>query len=191
MSDVILHRKLLILDLDETLLYASEVPLSFQEAFTFERYYIYLRPHVKRFLAFCLAKFEVAVWTTATEDYAEAIVSRLFPSRKAISFLWARSRCTRRYDGEMGEYYWLKDLKKLKRKGYNLERVIVVDDTAQKHERNYGNLISVKEFTGDSNDDELLLLEIYLEKIADAPNIRRLEKRYWRTSVYNSSRLKS
>src|SRR5215813_9286309 len=165
MSDVILQRKLLILDLDETLLYASEEPLSIKEDFTVEQYYVYLRPHVKRFLAFCLAKFEVAVWTTSTEGYAEGIVSCLFPAREAISFLWARSRCTRKDDGEMREFYWLKDLKKVKRKGYDLEQVIVVDDTVQKHERNYGNLISVKEFTGDANDNELLLLENYLEKI--------------------------
>jgi RNA polymerase II subunit A small phosphatase-like protein len=123
------------------------------------------------------------VWTTSTEDYAEEIVSRLFPSREAISFLWARSRCTRRYDGELREFYWIKNLQKVKRKGYDLEQIIIVDDTAQKHEQNYGNLISVKEFAGDPNDNELLLLENYLEKIAGAPNIRRLEKRYWRTEV--------
>jgi len=179
---------MLILDLDETLIYASETPLTIEEDFRFERYYIYLRPHVRRFLAFCLAKFEVAVWTSSTEGYAKEIVSRLFPSREAISFLWARTRCTRRYDGDLGEFYWLKDLKKVKRQGYDLEQVLVIDDTAQKIERNYGNLILVKEFTGDRNDDELLYLERYLEKIADAPSIRQLEKRFWRSEVKNSSR---
>jgi RNA polymerase II subunit A small phosphatase-like protein len=183
MSDVGAQRKLLILDLDETLLYATEEPLSIKEDFKVERYYIYLRPHVDRFLAFCLTKFEVAVWTTSTEDYAEEIVSRFFPSREAISFLWARNRCTRKYDGELQEFYWIKNLQKVKRKGYDLEQVIVIDDTAQKHEQNYGNLIPVREFTGDPNDNELLLLESYLEKIADTPNFRRLEKRSWRTEV--------
>src|SRR5690242_3118818 len=171
MSDVGRQRKLLILDLDETLLYATEEPLSVKEDFTVEQYFIYLRPHVHRLIVFCLTKFEVAIWTTSTEDYAEEIISRLFPSREAISFLWARSRCTRRYDGELREFYWIKNLQKVKRKGYDLEQIIMVDDTAQKHEQNYGNLISVKEFTGDPNDNELLLLENYLEKIVDAPNI--------------------
>lgn len=36
--------------------------------------------------------------------------------------------------------YRVKDLKTIRRVGYELERVIVVDDTAKKHERNYGNL---------------------------------------------------
>lgn len=59
--------------------------------------------------------------------------------------------------------YRVKDLKTIRRVGYELERVIVVDDTAKKHERNYGNLVRVRPFEGQLDDDELLYLATYLE----------------------------
>lgn len=183
MTDGNAQRKLLILDLDETLLFATEEPLRVQEDFIVGQYHVYLRPHVKRFLHFCFSNFEVAVWTSSTADYAIEISKHLFPSLTVLSFLWARNRCTRRFDYETGETYWVKDLKKVRRKGYNLEQVIVVDDTASKLERSYGNLIRVREFNGEQGDDELLLLEQYLETIIKEANLRVVEKRNWKARV--------
>ncbi len=85
-----------------------------------------------------------------------------------------------RYDWDTREAYWVKDLKKIRRRGYPLERVIVVDDTSRKHERNYGNLVHVQEFTGSTQDDELLHLGRYLVSLSTAPNVRGVEKRDWR-----------
>ena len=181
MSPTIATRKLLILDLDETLVHATEVRLSIQEDFIVGPYFVYRRPHLKRFLEFCLSNFEVAVWSSSTEDYAIELAKRLFPSLTSLAFLWARRRCTRRCDFENGEWYWVKDLKKVRRKGYDLEQVIVVDDSPQKLERHYGNLIRVREFNGAQDDDELLLLEPYLKTLAGEEKIRSLEKRKWRT----------
>jgi TFIIF-interacting CTD phosphatase-like protein len=46
--------KLLILDLDETLIHASETPLDYRSDFLVYDYYIYKRPNLDRFLATCL-----------------------------------------------------------------------------------------------------------------------------------------
>lgn len=181
MSPTIGTRKLLILDLDETLIHATEESLSIQEDFIVGPYFVYRRPHLERFLGFCLSNFEVAVWSSSTEDYAIEIAKRLFPSLTSLAFLWARRRCTRRCDHENGEWYWVKDLKKVRRKGYDLEQVIVVDDSPRKLERHYGNLIRLREFNGAQDDDELLLLEPYLKTLALEEKIRGLEKRSWRT----------
>jgi TFIIF-interacting CTD phosphatase-like protein len=183
MNNATLQRKLLILDLDETLLFATEEPLNIQEDFTVGEYHVYLRPYLKGFISYCLKNFEVAVWTSSSEDYAAEICMQIFPSLSAISFLWSRNRCTRCVDYEIGELYWVKDLKKVHRKGYALEQIIVVDDTAKKLKRDYGNLICIREFTGDQSDEELLLLEFYLEMLASEPDIRKLEKRNWRAKV--------
>jgi TFIIF-interacting CTD phosphatase-like protein len=183
MNDGMAQRQLLILDLDETLLFASEEPLNIQEDFIVGPYQVYLRPHVKRFLRFCFRTFEVAVWTSSTESYAIEIAKLLFPSLSSLSFLWARNRCTRRFNYETGESHWVKDLKKVRRKGYDLNQIIVVDDTASKLERNYGNLVCVREFHGEPDDDELLLLEIYLETLIEEANLRGLEKRNWKARV--------
>jgi TFIIF-interacting CTD phosphatase-like protein len=183
MNEGIFERKLLILDIDETLLYATEEPLDIQEDFKVGEYYVYLRPYLKRFLDYCARNFEIAVWTSSTESYAEAICRQLFPEPSPIAFLWARKRCTRCVDYEIGEQYWVKDLKKVRRKGYALEQIIVVDDTARKFKRNYGNLICIREFLGNQNDKELLLLESYLELLHHEPDIRKIEKRSWRAKV--------
>lgn len=76
--------------------------------------------------------------------------------------------------------YRVKDLKTIRRVGYELERVIVVDDTAKKHERNYGNLVRVRPFEGQLDDDELLYLATYLETLAGVDDVRVVEKRGWR-----------
>jgi TFIIF-interacting CTD phosphatase-like protein len=174
------QRMLLILDLDETLLFATEKPLARAESFRVGPYYVYLRPHVARFLEFCFLHFEVAVWTASSADYAEPVVKELFGSLDRLAFVWSRHRCTLRSDYETRDYYWVKDLQKVRKKGYRLERVLVVDDTARKHERNYGNLVEIRPFEGAEDDEELLHLLAYLATLAEVENVRSVEKRRWR-----------
>jgi RNA polymerase II subunit A small phosphatase-like protein len=99
-------KKLLILDIDETLIYATEASLPRQADFLVGQYHIYKRPFLNVFL-------------------------------KTVA-----------YDIEWLEYYNRKNLKKVKRKGYRLESIIAVDDTPQKWERSYGNLVRVNPFEG-------------------------------------------
>jgi len=73
-------------------------------------------------------------------------------------------------------------LKKVRRAGFELERVLVVDDSPEKLERNYGNIVVVSEFIGDPADRELLELADYLSELADEGDFRRIEKRAWRKS---------
>ena len=77
----------------------------------------------------------------------------------------------------------MKDLKEVRKAGCRLEQVIVVDDTARKHERNYGNLVLVRGWEGDEQDDELLHLRAYLETLVDLENVRAIEKRRWRAQL--------
>ena len=179
-------KKLLILDLDETLIYATEVSLPRQADFLVEPYYIYKRPFLDVFLKNCLDWFEVAVWTSSTPSYAMEILSFIFESPKNLSFMWASDRCTVAYDLEWFEYYNRKNIKKVKRKGYRLESIIAVDDTPQKWERSYGNLVRVNPFEGDETDDELKYLLLYLDKLRHEKNIRSVEKRFWRNQLIRS-----
>jgi len=80
----------------------------------------------------------------------------------------------------MQEHYWVKNLKKAKRAGFDLERVLFVDNTPQKLESNFGNIVAVQDFEGDQSDSELVALAEYLVKIVDEPNFRTIEKRGWR-----------
>src|SRR5437016_3941794 len=120
---------LLILDLDETLVHAAEAPLDRGYDFVVGPYLVYCRPHLAEFLAACSACFRLAVWSSAGDDYVRAITRRIIPPEIEPAFVWGRSRCVWRYDPEAFEWESLKDLKKVKRAGYRLERVLIADDT--------------------------------------------------------------
>jgi RNA polymerase II subunit A small phosphatase-like protein len=175
-------RKLLVLDLDETLIHATETALAHAPDFSVGPYHVYKRPHLAAFLAEALASFDVAVWTASGERYAAQVLERLFEPG-ALKFVWSSRRCTTARDWRTGEYTTVKNLAKLKRHGYRLESVIAVDDTPSKYARSYGNLVTVREFVGDRADDELVLLARYLRTLLPSPNVRTIEKRGWRDRI--------
>jgi TFIIF-interacting CTD phosphatase-like protein len=181
MSEI--DRKLLVLDLDETLVHATDQPLARAGDFRAGPYHVYRRPHLSEFVSFCLARFHVGVWTSSGEQYAARVVESVFPAG-SLQFVWASRRCTVARDWQTGEYRTLKNLGKLKRRGYRLESVIAVDDTPSKYERSFGNLVAVQEYQGAPHDDELLLLRHYLDRLADvATSVRAVDKRRWRAEV--------
>lgn len=175
-------QKLLVLDLDETLVFASDVALSREADFRIGPYHMYERPHVHQFIAHVLERFQVGVWTASGEQYAAQVVERLFP-RDVLKFVWSSQRCTITRDWRTGGYQAIKKLEKLKAKGYRLESIIAIDDTPAKYARSFGNLVTVSEFTGEVHDDELLHLMHYLEQLAGVANVRTIEKRHWRRSI--------
>lgn len=176
-------RLALMLDLDETLIYASEFELDRPADFHAAGYHVYRRPHLSTFLEHVLARYDVGVWTSSGRIYAEAMCAALFPPR-TLRFLWSRERCSIGRDWDSGEYVDRKRLQKLKRHGYRLERIVAIDDTPAKHAHNYGNLVCVSEYLGeDPHDRELLHLIAYLEHLAAEPNVRGIEKRRWRERV--------
>jgi RNA polymerase II subunit A small phosphatase-like protein len=177
-------RPLLILDIDETLLHAREEPLGRECDFQLYDYHVYLRPHVRLFLESASERYDLACWSSATRNYVAAMVKELMVGLTAEPlFIWDRSRCTRRFDFVHQEEYFLKDLKKVRRRGFDLDRVLILEDEPRKVNRNFGNAIYVKPFEGDLDDDELLRLAQYLLSIDSVDNFRHLEKRSWRSQV--------
>ena len=177
------ERHLLILDLDETLVHATRQPLDYAPASQVGPYAVYRRPGVQDFLASVARHYRLAVWTSSSAAYAEAVVALLFADASALDFVWSRERCTPRRDFERDVWVDTKSLHKVKRRGYDLGKVVAVDDTPQKYARNYGNLVIVKPFEGDRADDELAQLAPYLQRLAAMPDVRRVEKRSWRPSL--------
>ncbi len=173
-------RKLLILDLDETLIFSDTQSLERREDFKIDGYYVYKRPDLNPFLKFCFINFDVAVWTSSTSDYADLVIKNIFPNPNKAKFVWCRERCTQRLNRDSAGYYWIKDLKKVKRLGYDLGSVIMIDDSTEKLERNYGNHIFVTPYYGAKEDDELGLLQTYLLTLKDVSNVREIEKRGWK-----------
>ena len=172
-----------ILDLDETLLHATEEPLRRGHDFLVGPYAVYLRPFLSEFLTACSACFRLAVWSSATDEYVRPVVERIMPTGIEPVFAWDRSRCGRRYDPERFEDDFVKDLKKVKRLGYRLERVLIADDTPRKVHRHYGNAVYVPPFYGDPEDETLPRLARFLISLRHVANVRAVEKRGWSRSV--------
>ncbi|MEM1062360.1 MAG: HAD family hydrolase [Planctomycetota bacterium] len=173
-------RKLVIFDLDETLFHASEERLDHPADALIGPYYAYFRPGLGPFLISISDDFDIAIWSSSTQDYVDAAVSILVPDSVQTRFAWSRTRCVQRYDPEWQLPYFVKDLKKVKKLGYDLSQVLICDDTPQKLERNYGNAIYVKPYYGETEDDELSKLRRYLTTLRDAADVRKIEKRGWR-----------
>lgn len=175
-------RPLLILDLDETLLHASENRLGRDAEFKVGPYHVYLRPHLPEFLDDAAAYFDLAVWSSASDDYVGFLAKELSRFVPNWRFVWGRSRCVRRLHSEWQETVFLKDLKKVKRLGYRLSRVLIADDTPHKVSRNYGNAIYVQPYLGINHADcELQQLSRYVASLRLERDFRKIEKRGWRS----------
>lgn len=175
---------LLVLDLDETLIHATATPAPRQPDFTLAlddgEYGVFRRPFLDEFLAFAFSEFaDVAFWTTATDDYARAVVDQILPAHLDPLFVWSRRRCTHRSDPDTRAMCWLKDIRKLRRWGYPKARILFVDDNAEVIQRSYGNHVPMVEYRGAADDDELSRLIPFLGRLVRSEDVRRPEKRFW------------
>lgn len=175
-------KNLLILDLDETLIHTSEKELEIPYDFEFNGFFVYKRPFLNEFLESVKSDYSIAVWSSGTKSYVDKLLMGMGLKEEALEFVWSRSRCTRRFDPDLQEFFFLKDLKKVKSKGYSLDRVLILEDEPRKVQRHYGNAIYVRSYFGTA-DSELLVLKRYLHKIRNATSIRELEKRNWRSEM--------
>jgi hypothetical protein len=115
------RQKVLVLDLDETLIFACTttagmaVPPSFSEVVPTMTgatlYHVWERPHLQHFLSTVTRWYTVAIFTAASQAYADAIIDRIdrirmLDGRRRIRRRLYRTECTsiprRAEDGEAG-----------------------------------------------------------------------------------------
>jgi carboxy-terminal domain RNA polymerase II polypeptide A small phosphatase len=185
------NKILIILDLDETLIHATRNPLYEHWDFELLDYKVFIRPHLPYFLSFLKENFDVAVWSSASDDYVAKVVEKIFPEDYGLKFIWGRTKCTHKPDFSKAEeigyfdYYshfeYIKNLKKVTKKfPYKKEQILIIDDTPRKSMYNFGNAIYPTEFNGNKKDNELELLTTYLETFKSITNVRTIEKRSWK-----------
>jgi RNA polymerase II subunit A small phosphatase-like protein len=96
--------------------------------------------------------------------------------------VWTCSQCTLSFNQEYHEHFWRKNLDKVKRHLKRpLEQILMIDDNPEKLDRHYGNLIMVLPYKGNVVDTELRDILPFLHWMCTIPNVRLIEKRYWRT----------
>lgn len=187
-----MDKALLILDLDETLIFGTRTSLDIPFDFKVGPYFIYLRPNCLEFLVEASHYYQLAIWSSAGEDYVKEISEYFIKNGLKFEFVWSRKQATYKrakfdeynyINSEETHQFYIKKLSKVNKLAYPIERILIVDDSPHKSSENYGNAIYPKAFTGDLSDSELRRLIKYLVSIRDITNYRTIEKRFWRDEI--------
>lgn len=174
---------LLVLDLDETLVHSvskkDAYELTTKPDFSIMNgdFVVFKRPGLEEFLTKISKIYDLAIWSSATDDYLAAMLPEITPLGVEYEFIWGRNRCTDRYDIEYQHNYHEKHLNKIK--SHPLSQILIVDDSPEKARANYGNWIPIKAFTTDKNDNSLLKLYQYLMSLTNINDVRKIDKRSW------------
>lgn len=164
-------RKVLVLDLDETLIHCSPFPPHPDvQAYKFEGddSYIFLRPNVEDFLDKVTSMFEVYIFTAGTKEYADRIIDKLCPQ---IDVFHRRFRDSCKFKSNKCK----KDLTIFKR---GLKDIIMIDDNPSMKDFYPKNTIFIQKWNGIPNDDWLLgkVLPL-LRECANVKDVRPLIER--------------
>lgn len=157
------NKKLMILDLDETLIHAD-----FDYKFSSHDAYLKLaltddmesilpiniRPHLKQFLDYSVEHFEIVVFTAACKEYMETIIKYLDPDGKYFRLSFSRNSCV---------VYKKLYLKFIQIFDVPLKDCIIIDNSIFSFAYNLSNGILVTSFYDDKEDEDLLSLIEFLE----------------------------
>ncbi len=180
-------KKLIILDLDETLIHSTTFPPTNNWQHTVANYKVFVRPGLEIFLSYLEQNFEVAVWSSATENYIDSIIEKVFPANYPLKFIWGRNACTLHAGGIYSvnnHLAYLKILAKIEKSGLgDLDNTIIIDDTPSKSQLNPENAIIPEPFLGNMVDTELRSLQLFLERIIPASDVRNENLAEWRDQI--------
>lgn len=180
------NKKLILLDLDNTLICAEDLAsvrdeskiVKAREKFRtvrMEDYYdIFERPHLQEFLDYLFENFNVGVWTASSKDYAIFVVKNFITQpdnkvrldRKIELFL-----CSHHCNVSKKHFKGItKDLKLISDKWdlLPLKDIILIDDLENLAEHQPNNVVSIKPFFYDKEeayeDKELFKIKDHLKQ---------------------------
>eukprot|EP00746_Dinoflagellata_sp_MGD_P004617 gnl/MRDRNA2_/MRDRNA2_108941_c0_seq1.p1 gnl/MRDRNA2_/MRDRNA2_108941_c0~~gnl/MRDRNA2_/MRDRNA2_108941_c0_seq1.p1 ORF type:complete len:255 (+),score=22.19 gnl/MRDRNA2_/MRDRNA2_108941_c0_seq1:47-811(+) len=206
----------LVLDIDGTLL--SECTPEDVNASEMRKF---LRPHLHEFLDFAFKYFRaIGIWTAASESWLRVFLRAVDPTgQRNWAFTWS-GRISRVLPKHPEHFYpacsrrkklskiW--ENKTLRSIGYTRHSTLIIENTPEVCQSNYGNAIYVRTY-GDSwpsedrndaleegdksfleeSDDWLLALQKYLTKLISVSQqgvpIRSIDKRYWYKEISGTS----
>lgn len=167
------NKKLLVLDLDETLVHSSFnkvdnadmiIPLSIEDpvskATISHQVYVYKRPYVDEFLEIMSKHYELAIFTASLQVYCDAVMEKLDPNGFCVHRLY-RDSCIQ------SNGVFVKDMSIL---GRPIESVIILDNCAASYMFQPENGILAIAFYDDKSDTFLKDIEetmIHLSRVED------------------------
>lgn len=195
-------RKLLILDIDGTMIFAKEKaqliyrPVEQHHHFELDEgsILVWKRPDIDEFLEWCFEHYDIGIWSASGSEYVHSVLIHIIPDhlRSKVKFIWTSMRCTRKYQQRSLDTYAvpiiIKRLQKLWRKkrsrsdnpnsigSYNRRNTLIVDDTPSTYQKNYGNAIPIASYTGSLRDSELKRVKHVLELLISSNDVRTVHK---------------
>lgn len=174
------NKKVLILDLDETLIHSDfenecmaydaeiEIPVDKSSKCALK---IVVRPHLNEFLQFVKSKFNIVLFTAGIQDYADPIINYIDPLNEIFKLRLYRDSC---YEFRN---FFIKDLRILL--GIQDKDMIIVDNCIFSFALNLSNGYLISSFYENNLDTDLLNLKDYLEKLIEADDVREVNENYY------------
>lgn len=183
------QKPLLVLDLDETLVCVnSEIPENFtgppdHELMTNnKKQYVYFRPGLLKALEFLSRWYSFAVWTAGKAQYAQDLTKLIFsgfPIEGQPKFVFSWDQIS----NPDGRFY--KDLRDVAILGYDLKKVVLIDDSDYNTSRNPKNSIKISQWNTWSADQsrtlELMEIAVYLYHNRETEDFQTLDLIGWAT----------
>lgn len=178
-------RKLLVLDMDETLVHATapadgDYRLKVTEGFEIG---LKLRPFVRDFLAKMSQMYEIAVFTSSQQAYADTVLNFLDPGNCLIHHRLYRQHCSFQAGTAA------KDLRVFT--GVDLRDIVICDNLISNFALQLENGVPVKTWTGAKDDKELVLLCQYLVRLAGVKDVREVNRETFKLSLRLSTHCNS
>ncbi|KAG8247838.1 CTD nuclear envelope phosphatase 1 [Homalodisca vitripennis] len=179
----LVKRKVLVLDLDETLIHSHHegvvrqtvkpgTPPDFVLKVTIERhpvrFFVHKRPHVDFFLDIVSQWYELVVFTASMEIYGAAVADKLDNNRGILRRRYYRQHCT----PDLGSY--TKDLSAI---SVDLANVFILDNSPGAYRAYPDNAIPIKSWFSDPMDTALLNLLPMLDALRFTQDVRSVLSR--------------
>ena len=178
-------KKILLLDLDETLIhadfnneYVNNTTIKYDKIISFEdeneiiSVGIFIRNGLNIFLKELSKDFTIGIFTASYKNYADAIIDYIDPNKNYIKFRLYRDNCIQFNNIS------IKDLRILK--GIDLKNVVLVDNSMYSFANQLNNGILINSFYFDKNDVDLFSVMNYLKcYVNNADDIREVNKEFF------------
>ncbi|XP_022667714.1 CTD nuclear envelope phosphatase 1-like [Varroa jacobsoni] len=179
----LVKRKILVLDLDETLIHSyhdgmvrqtvpTGTPPNFVLKVTIDRhpvrFFVHKRPHVDYFLEVVSKWYDLVVFTASMEIYGTAVADRLDSGKDILRRRFYRQHCTLEY----GSY--TKDLCAVSQ---DLSSILIVDNSPSAYKLFPDNAMPIKSWFNDPRDTELLELLPVLDALRFCADVRTILSR--------------
>ena len=159
--NVVSGKKVVLLDLDETLIhgdfqeeYLNDIDHPYDKIIKFTSLDeqeevsvgIFVRNGVQKFLEEISKIFDIGIFTASSKDYADAVINYLDPNNEFIKFRLYRNSCIKVNNIS------IKDLRII---GVDLKNIVLIDNNMYSFANQLGNGILINSFYYDKNDYDL------------------------------------